>query len=259
MPFSDPFRYYLFTRLIVLLVFFNSVFDEDFVFEEHPAVIGRRTIEILLYDFDSYSRHFCIGGTQIDLGKLDLTHKIEMWQFLGSCSEQDAKVELGDIMVSMSYLPSAERLTVVLIKARNLKVVDMSRNASDPYVKLSLIQNGKKIKKKKSGVYRNTTCPVFNEALTFDIPKDTLKTCTIEVLVAHDSLLGTFAYHSHTFTTYLPLIVSLFTGSNEIIGRALVGNDRCFPQVNRAMFDDLLRSKSATATAQWLSLTDPAI
>lgn len=168
----------------------QPVFDEDFVFEEQPTIIGRRTIEILLYDFDSYSRHFCIGGTQIDLGQLDLTHKIDMWQLLGSCSEQDAKVELGDIMVSMSYLPSAERLTVVLVKARNLKVVDMSRNSSDPYVKLSLIQNGKKIKKKKSGVYRNTTCPVFNEALTFDISKDTLKTCIIEILVAHDSLLG---------------------------------------------------------------------
>lgn len=48
-------------------------------------------------------------------------------------------------------------------------------------------------------------------------------------------------------------------GSNEIIGRALVGSDRSFPQPNRAIFDDLLRSKSATATAQWLSLTDPAI
>lgn len=116
-----------------------------------------------------------------------------MWQFLGSCCEQDAKVELGDVMVSMSYLPSAERLTVVLIKARNLKVVDMSRNSSDPYVKLSLFQNGKKIKKsKKSGVYRNTICPVFNEALTFDISKDTLKTCTIEIVVLHDSLLGGF-------------------------------------------------------------------
>lgn len=51
----------------------------------------------------------------------------------------------------------------------------------------------------------------------------------------------------------------MLTGSNEIIGRALVGNDRSLPQPNRALFDDLLRSKSTTATAQWLSLTDPAV
>lgn len=93
-------------------------------------------------------------------------------------------------MVSMSFLPSAERLTVVLIKARNLRVVDDSRNSSDPYVKVSLIYNGKKIKKRKSGVYRSTVCPVFNEALTFDISKDILKSCLIEFLVIHDSLLG---------------------------------------------------------------------
>lgn len=97
-------------------------------------------------------------------------------------------------MISLSYLPSAERLTVVLVKARNLKVVDDTRNASDPYVKVSLIQGGKKIKKRKSGVYRNTVCPVFNEALTFDISKDILKSCIIEFLVLHDSLLGLYIY-----------------------------------------------------------------
>lgn len=189
-----------------------------------------------------------------------------MWQLLGSCSEQDAKIELGDVMVSMSYLPSAERLTVVLIKARNLKVVDMSRNSTDPYVKLSLIQNGKKIKKRKSGVYRNTICPVFNEALTFDISKDTLKMCTIEIVVLHDSLLGgsLFLFFFLFFFGIYKLnknIISLLTsniisGSDEVIGRALVGNDRNLPQPNRALFDDLLRSKSATATAQWLSLAE---
>lgn len=51
----------------------------------------------------------------------------------------------------------------------------------------------------------------------------------------------------------------LQTGSNEIIGRVLIGSDRSLLQAHRALFDDLLRSKSATATAQWLSLTDPAI
>lgn len=177
--------------LFNIIVPITTVFDEDFVFEVRPNIISRRVIEILVYDFDSYSRHFCIGGTKIDLSELDLTSKTKLWQNLGVCSEQDAKIELGDVMISMSYLPSAERLTVVLVKARNLKIVDMSRNSSDPYVKISLSHGGKKIKKRKSGVYRNTVCPVFNEALTFDIPKDTLKMCSIELLVSHDNLLGT--------------------------------------------------------------------
>lgn len=30
--------------------------------------------------------------------------------------------EYGDIMFSLSYLPTAERLTIVIVKARNLKM-----------------------------------------------------------------------------------------------------------------------------------------
>jgi hypothetical protein len=107
-----------------------SVFDEDFVFEVRPATIGRRTLEILLYDFDAYSRHVCIGGLKISLAHVDLSDKVELWKSLGPCAEIDAKVELGDLMISLSYLPSAERLTVVVIKARNLRVFDDSRNSS---------------------------------------------------------------------------------------------------------------------------------
>lgn len=210
----------------------NPVFDEDFVFEERPAVIGRRTLEILLYDFDAYSRHICIGGTKIALSHVDLSDKVELWKQLGSCSEQDQKVDLGDLMVSLSYLPSAERLTVVVIKARNLRVVDDTRNSSDPYVKVAILHNKKKFKKKKTGVHRGTDASVFNEALTFDISKDTLKSSLIEFLVIHDSLLG----------------------SNEVLGRAVVGHSHEIGVEERNFFDEMFRSK--TATAQWISLSD---
>lgn len=105
------------------------------MFEERPAVIGRRTLEVLLYDFDAYSRHVCIGGTQIALAHVDLSDKVELWKHLTMRGEQDAKIELGELMVSLSYLPSAERLTVVVIKARNLRVVDDSRNSTGEGVK----------------------------------------------------------------------------------------------------------------------------
>lgn len=115
------------------------VFDEDFVFEVRPATIGRRTLEILLYDFDAYSRHVCIGGLKIPLAHVDLSDKVELWKSLGPCAEQDAKVELGDLMISLSYLPSAERLTVVVIKARNLRVFDDTRNSSGKSIELESI------------------------------------------------------------------------------------------------------------------------
>lgn len=37
--------------------------------------------------------------------------------------------EYGDIMFSLSYLPTAERLTIVIVKARNLKWADPARDS----------------------------------------------------------------------------------------------------------------------------------
>ena len=36
------------------------------------------------------------------------------------------KVDLGEIMLSLCYLPTAGRLTVTIIKARNLKAMDIT-------------------------------------------------------------------------------------------------------------------------------------
>uniref|UniRef100_A0A336K0W5 CSON011185 protein n=1 Tax=Culicoides sonorensis TaxID=179676 RepID=A0A336K0W5_CULSO len=211
----------------------NPVFDEDFVFEVRSTTITRRSLEILMYDFDAYSRHVCIGGLTIALSQVELSDRVELWKQLASCPDQNQKIELGDLMVSLSYLPSAERLTVVIIKARNLRVVDDTRNSSDPFVKVSLVHNNKRLKKKKTTVFRNTVNPVFNEAFSFDVSKDMLKTSLIEFLVLHDSLLGT----------------------NELLGRAVIGNKSDIRQEERIFFDEMLRTK--TAIAQWIPLTDP--
>lgn len=67
------------------------------------------------------------------MSQIDLAERVDLWRGLGPCEDRDAKADLGDLMISMSYLPSAERLTVVVIKARNLRVVDDSRTSSGEY------------------------------------------------------------------------------------------------------------------------------
>uniref|UniRef100_A0A182NGQ7 C2 domain-containing protein n=1 Tax=Anopheles dirus TaxID=7168 RepID=A0A182NGQ7_9DIPT len=211
----------------------NPVFDEDFVFEVRSATIGRRTLEILLFDFDAYSRHVCIGGVQFPLAQVCLAERIDIWRPLLPYTEQDNKQDLGDLMVSLSYQPAVEKLTVVIIKARNLRIIDGTRNSSDPYVKVCLYNaDGRRIKKRKTTVARNTTAPVYNEALTFDISRETLRDCSIEFQVLHDSLLG----------------------KNETLGRATVGSGPEFRQENRKFFDELFRTRAATA--QWISLCE---
>lgn len=43
---------------------------------------------------------------------------------------------------------------------------------SDPFVKVSLVCQGKRIKKKKTSVKRSTLNPVYNEAMVFDVPQE---------------------------------------------------------------------------------------
>lgn len=123
-------------KIILLLNNSILVFDEDFVFEVHPSVAMKRTLEFLIYDFDAFSRHRSIGRVQLPLGSIDLGSRGTITRHILRCTERDTRAELGELMVSMSFLPSAERLTVIVIKARNLRVVDDTRTSSDPYVKV---------------------------------------------------------------------------------------------------------------------------
>merc|ERR1712062_964763 len=70
----------------------------------------------------------------------------------------------GEILVSLCYQPAANRITVVVLKARNLPKMDIT-GLSDPYVKIYLLFNKQRIMKKK------TLNPVFNESFVFDLPK----------------------------------------------------------------------------------------
>ncbi|NXP22089.1 SYT12 protein, partial [Scytalopus superciliaris] len=86
----------------------------------------------------------------------------------GRCVPQAADT-VGEILLSLSYLPTAERLTVVVVKAKNL-VWTHGKVTADPFVKVYLLQDGRKISKKKTAVKRGDTNPVFNEAMIFSVP-----------------------------------------------------------------------------------------
>ena len=54
---------------------------------------------------------------------------------------------------------------------------------SDPYVKVSLMCQGKRIKKRKTSVKRSTLSPVYNEAIVFDVPQENVEDVSLLIKV----------------------------------------------------------------------------
>lgn len=46
---------------------------------------------------------------------------------------------------------------------------------SDPYVKVYLMIDGKKVNKKKTTVKKGDDCPIYNEAMIFSVPATVLE------------------------------------------------------------------------------------
>ncbi|POI33409.1 hypothetical protein CIB84_002839, partial [Bambusicola thoracicus] len=104
-------------------------------------------------------------------------------------------IDLGEIMFSLCYLPTAGRMTLTVIKCRNLKAMDIT-GASDPYVKVSLMCEGRRLKKRKTTTKKNTLNPVYNEAIIFDIPPENVDQVSLSIAVmdydrvGHNEVIG---------------------------------------------------------------------
>ncbi|NWQ67908.1 SYT1 protein, partial [Pandion haliaetus] len=97
--------------------------------------------------------------------------------------------KLGDICFSLRYVPTAGKLTVVILEAKNLKKMDVG-GLSDPYVKIHLMQNGKRLKKKKTTIKKNTLNPYYNESFSFEVPFEQIQKVQIVVTVLDYDKIG---------------------------------------------------------------------
>ncbi|XP_004866735.1 synaptotagmin-5 isoform X2 [Heterocephalus glaber] len=97
--------------------------------------------------------------------------------------------KLGDICFSLRYVPTAGKLTVIVLEAKNLKKMDVG-GLSDPYVKVHLLQGGKKVRKKKTTIKKNTLNPYYNEAFSFEVPCDQVQKVQVELTVLDYDKLG---------------------------------------------------------------------
>ncbi|XP_007459930.1 PREDICTED: synaptotagmin-9 [Lipotes vexillifer] len=208
----------------------NPVFDEVFLFPVPYNDLVARKLHFSVYDFDRFSRHDLIGQVVVDhfLDLADFPRECVLWKDIEYVTNDN--VDLGELMFSLCYLPTAGRLTITIIKARNLKAMDIT-GASDPYVKVSLMCDGRRLKKRKTSTKRNTLNPVYNEAIVFDVPPENIDQIYLSVAVMDYDRVG----------------------HNEIIGVCQVGNEA--ERLGRDHWSEML-SYPRKPIAHWHSLVE---
>lgn len=189
----------------------NPVYDEDFTFYGiHFSQMPALTLHFVVLSFDRYSRDDVIGEVMLDLEALDLStsdsNPLPISREITPRSYKLKSQGRGEILVSLCYQPAANRITVVVLKARNLPKMDIT-GLSDPYVKIYLLYNDQRIAKKKTHVKKRTLNPVFNESFVFELPhlEEGLKNISLEFMLLDWDRVT----------------------KNEVIGRLELGGDKC--------------------------------
>lgn len=208
----------------------NPIFNETFNFKVPYAEVTTKTLVFAIYDFDRFSKHDQIGEVRIPLNTIDLAQTIEEWRSLTKVKTDGD--QLGDICFSLRYVPTAGKLTVVVLEAKNLKKMDVG-GLSDPYVKIALMMNGKRVKKKKTSIKKCTLNPYYNESFTFEVPFEHIQKVTLVVTVVDYDRVG----------------------SSDPIGKVVLGCSAPSGSELRHWMDMLASPRRPIA--QWHTLKDP--
>lgn len=143
----------------------------------------------------------------------------------------------GELLVSLCWQPVTSRLTVVVLKARNLPKMDVT-GLADPYVKIYLLYNQQRIAKKKTHVKKRTLSPVFNESFVFDVPNgaDGLNNVSLEFMLLDWDRVTKNEVHETFGNKKLPPGVArnvdrvteyAFAFVSQVIGRLEFGGPKC--------------------------------
>ncbi|XP_053304520.1 synaptotagmin-13 [Spea bombifrons] len=158
----------------------HTVWEEALLFPLKVEDRAEGTLTLTLRVCDSFSRHQVAGEITLSLANVGIPFGTARWVDL-KVPEKDAN-SAGEVLLSVSYLPAANRLIVVLIKARNIHS-DRSNDllGKDLSVKVSLRHGSKKLKKKQSKRAKHKINPVWNEMIMFEVPPELLGEVSVDL------------------------------------------------------------------------------
>lgn len=165
----------------------SPIYKETFVVANvKPHEVKEWILDIAVYDHDRYANHTELCSLKIsikEVKKVLQSPEIHMFNF----RMKPSNVEFGNILLAISYLPTAQRLTIDVMKLRDIKFTPAvaSLNDFNPYIRVLMLngRTGKKMKKKKTKFLRATAQPEFNQTLTFDLSFNQLDTVQFLVIL----------------------------------------------------------------------------
>uniref|UniRef100_A0A0P4WAH9 C2 domain-containing protein n=1 Tax=Scylla olivacea TaxID=85551 RepID=A0A0P4WAH9_SCYOL len=158
----------------------DPVYHQSFVMEVTKADLKELVVKLVAMDSDKWASPTTVGEVTQPLRDIknlaSLDQRTTLNYFLAP-----PKLELGEVLFGLSYLPTAQRLSVSVIKAQNLKYCNVVDDLSDfcPYIRVLLISGTGRVLKKKKTTWRSASAsPIWNETLIFDLAQNQVEHVT---------------------------------------------------------------------------------
>ena len=166
------------------------VYEETFFLKNVTySGLTASTLTLKVFDHNRFGPHDLLGEAKIPINDIDLTKgKVTQWrvlipEFKSEAGRFGKNFGLGHICVGLGYAPNTSVLAIFILSCQDLKAVDDGKS-SDPYVTLFLIQDGKKIKKRKTTVKLRSLNPAFNESFAFEVDLNKIEDTSLMFVIA---------------------------------------------------------------------------
>uniref|UniRef100_A0A8C7UCR9 C2 domain-containing protein n=1 Tax=Oncorhynchus mykiss TaxID=8022 RepID=A0A8C7UCR9_ONCMY len=164
----------------------HTRWEEGLVFSLPGGYEVEGEVALSLHSCDHFSQNTNLGVMRFKLVDVGMMSNADCWVDLQP-PKQDVQAA-GELLLSISYLPAANRLGVVVMKARGLQS-DKLKNSIDLSVKLALKHQTTKLRRKKKQTRRvkHKMNPVWNEMMMLEVPRELLSKSSLDLEVLNQA------------------------------------------------------------------------
>ncbi|XP_029622902.1 synaptotagmin-13 [Salmo trutta] len=163
----------------------HTRWEEGLVFSLPGGYEVEGEVALSLHSCDHFSQNTNLGVMRFKLVDVGMMSNADCWVELQP-PKQDIQ-SAGELLLSISYLPAANRLGVVVMKARGLQS-DKLKDSIDLSVKLALKHQTTKLKKKKqTRRVKHKMNPVWNEMMMLEVPRELLSKSSLDLEVLNQA------------------------------------------------------------------------